>query len=328
MLFYSHVIDAGALLTVNFHVILSQITKLCVLQRLFAAASAPNSSELWTIKVRSVQALLQPRTLGLCSQPIAMFSLSAERGQHPEGADLKVQVMEWRRTVGFVQGRTDFIVFHSKLLIWTNVFCIIWAQRRLAGCVCVCGVCTKCTDGCDGYNPPDQKTWNPVTWTSTGPFSRWSTCWDPQMEKERKRWIDQVRLITPAVPDFNKKNHKKKKNGLIHLAGLLFLIESNYFISVVDIISWRWRPLGFLRLWHLYRSVTLLHVREAFESTHGKFSEALLTHGIEHLLGPSDQIAQLNKRNKEKSTKWNFDSTSDLTDVDSKWKKEAQRNTF
>ena len=70
---------------------------------------------------------------------------------------------------------------------------------------------------------------------------------------------------------------------------------------MVNIISWLWRvPLGFLRLWHLYRSVTLLHARGAFESTHGKFSEAVLTHGIEHLLGPSDPIAPVETRKKRK----------------------------
>ena len=90
------------------------------------------------------------------------------------------------------------------------------------------------------------------------------------MEEERKRWIDQKRLITFTPPDFNKRNPKK---GLIHLADLLFLIENNYFISLVNIISWRGHlPLGLLRLWHAYRSVTLLHARETFESTHGKFS--------------------------------------------------------
>lgn len=35
----------------------------------------------------------------------------------PEGPDLEMQVMEWQRTEGFVQGRTNFIVFHSKVLI-------------------------------------------------------------------------------------------------------------------------------------------------------------------------------------------------------------------
>lgn len=103
---------------------------------------------------------------------------------------------------------------------------------------------------------------------------------------------------------------------------------------MVNIISWLWRvPLGFLRLWHLYRSVTLLHARGAFESTHGKFSEAVLTHGIEHLLGPSDPIAAVEqerkeKNRKEKSRKWNFNSTSDLAGADSKSKREADSNNL
>lgn len=141
-------------------------------------------------------------------------------------------------------------------------------------------------------------------------FSQWNTCWDSQMENEGKRWIDLVRLITFTPPDLNKRNPKK---GLIHLADLLFLIESNYFISLVNIISWLWR------LWHVYRSVTLLHASKAFESTHGKFSEALVTHGIKHLLEApkpptprSDPIDPSKKQNRENSRKWSFNSTSDL----------------
>lgn len=49
--------------------------------------------------------------------------------------------------------------------------------------------------------------------------------------------IDPGGLITPAAADFNERNPKKR--GLIHLPSLLVLIESNYFICVVNIISWR-----------------------------------------------------------------------------------------
>lgn len=52
--------------------------------------------------------------------------------------------------------------------------------------------------------------------------------------------IDPGGLITPAAADFNERNPEKR--GLIHLPGLLVLIESNNFICVVNIISWRSSP--------------------------------------------------------------------------------------
>lgn len=151
----------------------------------FNDASARNSSELWTIKFRSVQVLLQLRTLGLCSQPIVMFSLSVERGQEPGG--WRIWRCRWWSDWGFVQGRADFIVFHSKLLVWTNVFHIIWAWRRLMGCVW--GL----------YEMHRRLQWLQSSWSKNlkpcdlnerRPFSHWSTCWDSQMEKERKKERD------------------------------------------------------------------------------------------------------------------------------------------
>lgn len=116
-----------------------------------------------------------------------------------------------------------------------------------------------------------------------------------------RRGIDPRGLITPAAADFNERNPKKR--GLIHLPGLLVLIESNYFICVVNIISWRSRSpppptFGLLSFWQLYRNVILLHAGETFKSAHGKFSEAPLTHRKEHLL-----TGQLSKRSGGKGQK-------------------------
>lgn len=123
----------------------------------------------------------------------------------------------------------------SKLLVWTNMFPII----------CMRGL-SKTRWVCDGH--PDQNNLE---------FSDLKLVFSHQSSWERKtnsliREIPPKRLISPGL--------------------LAVFIESNYFISMVNIISWRGRPLGFLWLWHGYRSVTLLHAREAFQSVHGKFS--------------------------------------------------------
>lgn len=124
----------------------------------------------------------------------------------------------------------------SEHLVWINVFPIIfmWGLCRTWW---VCDVC------------PDQNNFE---------FSDLKACF----------------LTSKLLREKDKHSNRRKSvhKGLFHLAGRLFLIESNYFISMVNIISWRGRLLGFLRLWRGDRSVTLLHARETFESAHGKFS--------------------------------------------------------
>lgn len=97
---------------------------------------------------------------------------------------------------------------------------------------------------------------------------------------------------------------------------------------MVNIISWRWRlPLGFLGLWHLYRSVTLLHATRSFWIHTWK----VLGGGVDSWgrtpAGPSDPIGRSQKRTKKKWRKWNFNSTSDLADADrTNERREAERN--
>lgn len=117
-----------------------------------------------------------------------------------EGVDLKV--MEWRDGV-FVRGR-DFIVFHSKLVLWTNVFHIIRAWRRVGGCV------YEMHERLWRLQSSWSKNLKPCDLNQHRAFSHRGTCWGSHMEKETKRWIDQVRLITPSLPDFNKRNPPKK----------------------------------------------------------------------------------------------------------------------
>ena len=68
------------------------------------------------------------------------------------------------------------------------------------------GVCMKCIKRLRRLQSSWSKNWKPCDLSEHQAFSHQGTCWDSQMGKERKRRIDQVRLITPSLPDFNKRN--------------------------------------------------------------------------------------------------------------------------
>lgn len=218
----------------------------------FNDASARNSSELWTIKFRSVQVLLQLRTLGLCSQPIVMFSLSVERGQEPGG--WRIWRCRWWSEwgLGLCAGKSRF-------------YCVSFQAPRMDKCVSYY-LSMKEADGvCVGF-VWDASTAAMVTMLL---IKKLETLWPEWTsafftlkhllgltDGERKKEMDRP-SETYKLPLYQTLIREIPKKGLIHLAGLLFLIESNHFISMVNIISWRWRlPLGFLSLWHLYRSST------------------------------------------------------------------------
>lgn len=168
---------------------------------------ACNPSELWTVTVGSVQALLQLRAQSLCSKTNSSditfsWAWSGWRWQSDGGRGL---------------GAADepvLLCFIRRVLSRTNVFRIIWVLRMAGrGGGRGGGGGMKCINRRNGNSPRDQKTLKPCDLNDHQAFSRPGTCWDSQMAKERKRWIDQERLITPPVPDFNKTNPKKRINS-------------------------------------------------------------------------------------------------------------------
>lgn len=199
------------------------------------------------------------------------------------------------------------------------LLCLVWSFSY--ECVS-CYASVKPADGVGSYetrgwlrklrSSPSGHSRSRVTSANVNPFplSHQSTCWDSQMEKQTEGGIDPGGLITPSAADFNKRNLKKR--GLIHLPGLLVLIESNYSICVVNIISWRSRS-----------TPPLLDF-----SASGSFTEMSFCYMRERLLNPrmesSPRRRWLTGKNtcwpaswaneaEEKARKWKFNSSSDLT---------------
>jgi len=180
------------------------------------------------------------------SQPKVMFSLSDGCEQHWEEEEEEEAACFWscRWCVGLVWKRAHFILFFSKLLFWTNVFYIIWAS------VWVCEIMCECVSSWAGYNPPDQNL-KLSDLNQRQAFSHRSTCWDTQMEKGSKRWIDQVRLVTPSLPDFHKRNLQKGINSpgwpaVFNREKLFYLYGQNHFLALTS-PSWIPRALALLQ---------------------------------------------------------------------------------
>lgn len=153
-------------------------------KRLSQCFSARKSSELRTIRVRSVQVLLwawehwafvQAHFTTNCSTPALCWARTAPGGGGFEGVGDGVTEHEG----GFVQREEQILLcFIQSSSHGQMCFILSRAWRKEGekegggmGGGGACGFfCMKCINGRDGYSPPDRKTRNPVTWANMESF--------------------------------------------------------------------------------------------------------------------------------------------------------------